>query len=118
MQTCKWQPTHAGPSSNLMEPNSLGTWMEGPMRLHPQPNVPSSAHLNIQGPNGNVLAPPQGDNSALQSRVEDAASMLTDKDSLEQTVKKQHGMIEKLDRELKLTSGQVEAKNEQISKAG
>ncbi|GBF88822.1 hypothetical protein Rsub_01723 [Raphidocelis subcapitata] len=59
----------------------------------------------------------KGDNATLQSRVEDAASMLTDKDTLEASVKKQHGLIEKLDRELKLTRGQVEAKEEAIAKA-
>jgi hypothetical protein len=53
----------------------------------------------------------------LQSRVEDAASMLTDRDTLEQTVKRQHGAIEKLDRELKVARGQVDAKNEAIAKA-
>ncbi|KIZ00941.1 hypothetical protein MNEG_7019 [Monoraphidium neglectum] len=59
----------------------------------------------------------KGDNSMLQSRVEDAASMLTDRDTLEQTVKRQHGAIEKLDRELKVARGQVDAKNEAIAKA-
>ncbi len=43
--------------------------------------------------------------------------MLTDKDTLEATVKRQHGLIEKLDRELKLARGQVEGKNETIAKA-
>ena len=59
----------------------------------------------------------QGDNEALRLRVEDATSMLTDKDTLEQTVKRQHGLIENLDRELKLSRGQTEAKSEALAKA-
>jgi len=43
--------------------------------------------------------------------------MLTDKDTLEQTVKKQHGLIERLDAELKLAKGQIDVKSQQIAKA-
>ncbi|KAI8462642.1 MAG: hypothetical protein J3K34DRAFT_499216 [Monoraphidium minutum] len=59
----------------------------------------------------------KGDNSALQGRVADAASLLDDKDGLESAVKRQHAAIEKLDRELKLARGQVEAKSEAVARA-
>ena len=59
----------------------------------------------------------QGENGALQSRVDDAASMLTDKDTLEATVKQQHVLIEKLDREVKVARGLVEERSKQVEKA-
>lgn len=58
----------------------------------------------------------QGDNSALASRVEDAASMLTDKDTLELSVKRQAALVERMDRELKAARAQIEAKNEATAK--
>jgi hypothetical protein len=54
-------------------------------------------------------------NQAL--RLEDAAAMLTDRDALEATVKKQHDLIERQAAELKLAKAQIEAKESALEKA-
>lgn len=59
----------------------------------------------------------QGDNAALQSRVNDAAAMLTDKDTLEGTVRRQGAALEKAEREMRVARAALDAKDASIAKA-
>eukprot|EP00775_Hariotina_reticulata_P013491 gene13491-13616_t len=56
-------------------------------------------------------------NSNQSVRLEDAASLLADKDKLEETVRKQHDLIEQRGHEIKLAHAQLDAKDAALEKA-
>jgi hypothetical protein len=56
-------------------------------------------------------------NSSQAVRLEDAASLLADKDKLEETVRKQHDLIEQRGQEIKLAHAQLDAKDAALEKA-
>lgn len=59
----------------------------------------------------------QESNAAQAARLDDAAAMLDDKDRLEETVKKQHALIEQRGQELKLVKAQLDGKEAALQKA-
>lgn len=56
-------------------------------------------------------------NASQAARLDDAAALLADKDRLEETVKKQHAMIEQRGQELKVLKAQLEGKEAAMEKA-
>lgn len=56
-------------------------------------------------------------NSSQATRLEDATSLLTDKERLEDTVKKQHDLIEQRGQEIRVAKAQIDAKDAALEKA-
>lgn len=56
-------------------------------------------------------------NAGQAARLEDAAALLEDKDRLEETVKKQHALIEQRGQELKVLKAQLDGKEAALEKA-
>lgn len=56
-------------------------------------------------------------NASQAARLDDAASLLADKDRLEETVKKQHALIEQRGQELKVLKAQLDGKEAALDKA-
>lgn len=56
-------------------------------------------------------------NTGQAARLDDAAALLQDKDRLEETVKKQHALIEQRGQELKVMKAQLEGKEAALEKA-
>jgi hypothetical protein len=56
-------------------------------------------------------------NASQAARLDDAASLLADKDRLEETVTKQHALIEQRGQELKVLKAQLDGKEAALDKA-
>ncbi|WIA13348.1 hypothetical protein OEZ85_006930 [Tetradesmus obliquus] len=56
-------------------------------------------------------------NASQAERLEDAASMVSDKERLEDTVKKQHDLIEQRGAEIKVSKAQIDSKDAALEKA-
>lgn len=61
--------------------------------------------------------PTQDANAGQAARLDDAAALLADKDRLEETVKKQHALIEQRGTEVKVLKAQLEGKEAALDKA-
>ena len=59
----------------------------------------------------------QETNASQGARLDDAAALLQDKDRLEETVKKQHALIEQRGQELKVLKAQLDGKEAALEKA-
>jgi Tfp pilus assembly protein PilN len=56
-------------------------------------------------------------NATQSARLDDAAALLEDKDKLEETVKKQHALIEQRGQEVKVMKAQLDGKEAALEKA-
>lgn len=61
--------------------------------------------------------PKQEVNASQAARLDDAAQLLADKDRMEETIKKQHALIEQRGQELKVLKAQLDGKDAALDKA-
>lgn len=83
---------------------------------HVQQQLQSSSSTGCFCSNS-VLSTTQDSNASQAARLDDAAALLQDKDRLEETVKKQHALIEQRGQELKVMKAQLDGKEAGLEKA-